>query len=429
MTVKKHRLWRVVLVVFVLLVAFRLILPYIVTRYVNKVLSELEGYRGSVSDVDIHLYRGAYQIDSMRIFKIDGEKEIPFIDIPVTDLSIEWSAILDGELVGEITFKKPVLNFIAEKKDSKPDGSSEESGDAQSGKNVDWTEQVKKLMPFRINRLRVSDGKVAFYDFSTAPNVDLFLNNVQLDALNLNNAKDNPELLPSRIYLQALSIGNGQLNIAIKANMLKEVPDLDMDLRFESVNLRALNDFFEAYAKVDVEHGKFNLYSEVAILDGKISGYVKPLFHELDVVDWKNDKDKPAKMLWESMVSFITETLENQKQNQFATKVPLSGEISSVDTSFLPALWNIFSNAFVEAFDQNTEGTISIASASTTSSEQKINGTEKTEVQSKRELRKERRKERREERRRTRKEKKEKSGDVKKNDAETSAGKSKDDNS
>jgi hypothetical protein len=423
MTVKKSRAWRVVLVVFVLLVAFRLILPYIVTRYVTKILSELEGYRGSVSDVDIHLYRGAYQIDSIRIFKIDGEKEIPFVDIPLTDLSIEWRAILDGELVGEITFKKPVLNFIAAKKSGEPFAGDEESGDEQSGKNVDWTEPVKKLMPFRINRLRVSDGKVAFYDFSTAPKVDLFLNNVELDALNLNNAKDNPELLPSRIYLQALSIGNGQLNIAIKANVLKEVPDLDMDLRFENVNLKALNDFFGAYAKIDVEHGTFNMYSEVAVLDGKISGYAKPIFHELRVVDWKDDKDEPVKMLWESMVNFIAEGLEDQKQRQFATKVPLTGEITSVDPSFLPALWNIFSNAFVEAFDHNTEGTVSIASASTASSEPAISEAEKTDVQSKRELRKERKKAR-QERRRARKEKKEKS-----EDAESDAEKSEKDNS
>ncbi len=419
MTVRKHRVWRVVLVVFVLLVAFRLTLPYIVTRYVNNVLNELEGYRGSVSDVHIHLYRGAYEIDSIRIFKIDGDKQIPFVDIPVTDLSVEWNAILDGELVGEITFRKPILNFIAEKKVNDPATGSEEPGDVQSGKNVDWTEPIKKLMPFRINRLRVSDGKIAFYDFSTAPEVDLFLNNVQLDALNLNNANDNPELLPSRIYLQALSIGNGQLNIAMKANLMKKVPDFDMDLRFESVNLKALNDFFEAYAKVDVEHGNFNMYSEVAVLDGKISGYVKPLFHGLQIANWKEDKEKPVEVLWESMVNFITEALENQKQDQFATKVPVAGEISSVDPSFLPALWNIFSNAFAEAFDHHADGTVSIASASTASGENEISEPEKPEVLSKRDLRKEKRKERREERRRARKEKRDKQN--KKDDEEGSA--------
>src|SRR3954466_15549722 len=96
---------KVLIGVVVLLVAVRLALPYIVTRYVNKVLGELEGYRGQIYDVDIHLLRGAYQIDSLKIFKINGNKEIPFIDIPLMDLSVEWQSLFNGKVVGEILFE------------------------------------------------------------------------------------------------------------------------------------------------------------------------------------------------------------------------------------------------------------------------------------------------------------------------------------
>jgi hypothetical protein len=383
---KVSRTWRVVLIVLVVLVAVRLALPFIVTRYVNKVLSELEGYRGVIEEVDIHLFRGAYQIHGLKIYKVDGNKEIPFVDIPTTDLSIEWEALFQGAIVGEVGFIKPVLNFIASKKDGQPGTTTE-----QAGEDVDWTEPIKKLMPFDINRLRIDDGKVTFYDFSTKPEVDIFLENVQLDALNLNNAKDNPEKLPSRIYLQALSIGNGQLNLAMRANVLKQVPDMDLDLRFENVNMTALNDFFGAYAKVDIEKGVFNLYSELAVNDGNITGYVKPLFNDLKVVDWKEDKEQPVKLIWESMVGFLAEIFENQREDQFATRVPLEGQIADVNTPFWPALWNVFSNAFVQAFENNTDGTISIASASNPDN----NSVDKKDVKSKKEARKERRKERR----------------------------------
>jgi hypothetical protein len=386
---KINRTWRVVLIVLVMLVAVRLALPFIVTRYVNKVLGELEGYRGSIDGVDIHLYRGAYQIHDIKIYKIDGNEEIPFVDIPVTDLAIEWNAIFQGALVGEIKFDQPVLNFISNKKDANK-SDEKNSGEGQSGKDVDWTVPIKKLMPFDINRLRIDDGKVAFYDLSTKPQVDLFLQNVQLDALNLNNAKDNPEDLPSRIYLQALSIGNGQLNVAMKANVLKQIPDMDIDLRFENVDLKALNDFFEAYAKVDIEKGNFNLYSEIAVADGKITGYVKPLFNDLKVVEWKSDQEQPIQLVWESMVGFLTEVFENQNKDQFATRVPVEGQIAEVDTSVWPALWGVFSNAFVEAFDRNTDGTVSIAS--TAPLKQSDN---KTVKKNKKEQKKDKRKERR----------------------------------
>ena len=383
---KLNRTWRVVLIVLVVLVAVRLALPFIVTRYVNKVLSELEGYRGVIEEVDIHLIRGAYQIHGLKIYKVDGNKEIPFVDIPTTDLSIEWDALFQGAIVGEVGFEKPVLNFIASKKDGKPGTTSE-----QAGEDIDWTEPIKKLMPFDINRLQINDGKITFYDFSTKPEVDLFLENVQLDALNLNNAKDNPEKLPSRIYLQALSIGNGQLNLAMKANVLKQVPDMDLDLRFENVDMTALNNFFGAYAKVDIEKGVFNLYSELAVNEGNITGYVKPLFNDLKVVDWEEDKEQPAKLIWESMVGFLAEIFENQREDQFATRVPLNGHIADVNTPFWPALWNVFSNAFVQAFENNTDGTISIASASESGNSSVDQG---NSGKSKKELRREKRKER-----------------------------------
>jgi hypothetical protein len=98
---------------------------------------------------------------------------------------------------------------------------------------------------------------------------------------------------------------------------------------------------------------------------------------------------------------------ENQKKNQFATRVPVEGEISQIETSVWPALWGVFSNAFVEAFERNTDGTISIASASLNNAKEPE--AEKEEKKSKKELRRERRKEKREQR----KHKKEKEGNEK----------------
>jgi hypothetical protein len=380
---KSKRALRIFLVLAIVLVAMRLALPFIVTRYVNNVLSEIPGYRGQIDGVTIHLIRGAYQIDSLKMFKINGNKEVPFIDIPVVDLSVEWRTLVRGKVVGEIQFEKPVLNFIGEKKDEKGDS----DGRGQSGEDVDWTRPITKLMPLQINHLSIEGGTIAFYDFSTKPHVDLFLREVELDAQNLNNATDNKDLLPSRVYARARSIGDGILSMNMRINVLKKLPDLDVDLKFENVNMPALNDFFAAYAKVDIEKGAFNLYSEVAVLDGKVTGYVKPLFNNLKVVNWKEEKKKPLHLVWESVVGFLVEVFENQEKNQFATRVPLEGKISEVQSPFWPALWNIFRNAFVKAFERNTDGTVTIAA-----------GKEKNKKESKKERRKRKRHERKEER-------------------------------
>jgi hypothetical protein len=347
----KKKYW-VIASILLLLVIGRLTLPFFVTRYVNKVLANIPEYSGSISGVDIWLIRGAYVIHDLKIYKIDGSLKVPFVDIPLTDLSVEWRALIHGSVVGEVVFEKPALNFIGGNKDS---GGKENN---QTGADVDWTVPLKELIPLQINRLEVVNGSVSFYDFTTKPRVDVNLKQLNLLATNLNNAERQTVALPSKINLTASSIGDGQLSIAMNMNVLKEIPDLDMDLKFENIDMPALNDFFLAYSNVDIEKGTFFLYSEMTVENGVINGYVKPLAQDVTVVNWKEDDQNIFNLVWQSIVGFLVEIFENQKQNQFATKVPLAGDLNNVETKTWPAIWNIFTNAFVKAFELKTDNTI-----------------------------------------------------------------------
>jgi hypothetical protein len=339
--------------IVLILVIARLMLPYFVTRFVNKVLADIPGYTGSISGVDIRLLRGAYSIEDLKLFKVEGIEKIPFIDIPTTDLSIEWSAIFKGSIVGEVIFTNPKLNFIG---GDRKDASGKTTN--QTGEDVDWTVPIKRLMPLQINRLEIENGSVFFYDFTTKPKVDLHLKQLHLLATNLNNADKQGTALPSKLKATAVSIGNGQLTINMDINILKEIPDLDMDMKFESINMPALNDFFFAYSKVDIEKGIFNVYSELTIEDGKIKGYVKPVAQDVKIVSWKNDKQDGINLIWQAIVGFFVEIFTNQEKNQFATKAELSGDLTSIKTKVWPTVWNVFKNAFVKAFEMNTDNTI-----------------------------------------------------------------------
>ncbi|MBP9924565.1 MAG: DUF748 domain-containing protein [Cyclobacteriaceae bacterium] len=338
--------------ILVVLLIGRLILPYFVTRYVNKVLANIPGYSGSITGVDIWLVRGAYVIHDLKIFKVDGSEKVPFVDIPSTDLSVEWKALIHGSVVGEVIFENPSLNFIGGNKDS------EGKENNQTGADVDWTVPLKELIPLQINRLEVTNASVFFYDFTSKPKVDLSLKQLNLLATNLNNAERQTVALPSKINLTANSIGDGQLSVAMNINVLKEIPDLDMDLKFENINMPALNDFFLAYSNVDIEKGTFFLYSEITAENGIINGYVKPLAQDVTIVNWKEDKQNVFNLVWQSIVGFFVEVFENQKEDQFATKVPLAGDLNNVKTKTWPTLWNIFTNAFVKAFEMKTDNTI-----------------------------------------------------------------------
>jgi hypothetical protein len=377
--------WWVAGSLVVLIIAARLSLPYFVTRYVNRVLAEIPGYAGSIYDVDIRLFRGAYVIDSLKLFKLDGNKRIPFVDIPVSDLSIEWGALFEGSVVGEAVFRDPVLNFIG--------GNKGDTTENQTGEDVDWTEPIKKLTPFQVNRMEVQNGTIMFYDLTTKPKVDISLNELHLLATNLNNASRQSERLPSTVTLTGTSIGGGHLKLDMQMNVLKKIPDVDLNMSFENVDMKALNDFFRAYAKVDVSSGAFNLYSEIAIDSGIVTGYVKPIAKNIKILDIKEDKN-PVNLLWESIVAGVKDVFKNQKENQLATRVPIVGDLNDPDVAVWPTVWNVFSNAFVKAFELNTDDTVRFADQDTELREE-----------TKKEMRKRERKERREARRKARKSK------------------------
>jgi hypothetical protein len=251
-------------------------------------------------------------------------------------------------------------------------------------------------MPLQINRLEINNGSVFFYDFTTKPKVNIHLDSLQVLATNLNNADNQKERLPSSVIASATSVGGGKLHINMNINVLKEVPDLDLNLKFEGINMPALNDFFVAYSKVDIERGTFNLYSELAVNNGEIAGYVKPIAQNIKVVNWEKDKKNPFNLVWQAIVGVVAEFFENQEENQFATKVPLQGNLKDVKSGVWPTIWNVFRNAFVKAFERNTDNTIKFSDTANTVEEKK----------SPKEERKERRAERREERERKREEKK-----------------------
>ena len=340
--------YSILLVIVGLLIIIRLMLPYFVVKYVNKVLNDIEGYQGSIIDVDLHLYRGAYVIDSMVIEKIEGNQPVPFFASKRIDLSVHWNAIFDGRIVGEVILEQPKINFVA----------GGDSTEAQYGEDVDWTKPLKELIPLQINLFSVNNGELHFQDFSAEPPVDVYLNDLQLKTTNLSNAQNVNDTLPSNLKLTAKSLGNGDLLLTGNMNVLKEIPDFDLDLTFENVDITALNDFLEAYAKVDAEQGVFHLYAEMLLLDGQLEGYVKPLLVDLKVIDLSDDDKSALLKIWEVVVGTVLEVFENQPADQFATKMPISGDLKNTDAGILPALWNILSNAFVEAFKKNTDNTI-----------------------------------------------------------------------
>ena len=336
------------LIIVVVLIAIRIALPFIIKDYVNKTLREMEGYNGSVSDIDLNLFRGAYVINDLVLTDESNAIPVPFLNIPVIDLSVEWGALFNGKIVGEIILERPVVNFAV----------SEDA--SQDGSEADWQEIIKELLPITVNRFEIIDGIITYYDFNTEPEIDVYIEDLNLLITNLTNVEKEEKSLPSTITASGNTIGGGILNVEAEFNALKEIPDIDLTLNIEQVDMTSLNDFVRAYSNTDVERGTFNLYTEVVVDDAQLKGYIRPVLENLEILDLEKEEGGFLKKTWEAMVEGIKVIFENPSEDQVATQTPLGGDLSqmNIDAGIWPTIWGLFKNAFVEALSKQTEDAI-----------------------------------------------------------------------
>lgn len=349
-------------ILLILVVSIRIALPYVMLHYANKELATLKGYRGHVNDIDIALLRCAYQLDSVYLNKYDSAKgrETPFFGSKRVDLSIEWKSLFKGSLVGEVELETPTLRFTKDKVEPK---------DVRKD-STELKEGFDKFMPLKVNRLEINDGRIRYIDDSSKPRVDIQLTHAHIVAKNLRNAYDSTVTLPATIQAKA-EIYDGTLDLFMKLNPLSEDPTFDMNAELRNTNLVKLNDFFQAYAKVDVGKGRFGLYTEAAAKDGYFSGYVKPILKDLDLTGKEDRKDNVLRKLWEGFADAVGEVVENQSKEQVATKIPLKGKVEDPTANIWYTIGSVLENAFIRAIQPSIDHEISLDDVASDKKEKK----------------------------------------------------------
>ena len=340
----------VVAVLALLLIILHLLLPWLVREYLNDQLADMGDYRGHVEDVDLTWWKGAYRINGLEITKTEGEAQVPFLDVPSMDISVRMRALWqEGILIGEVDIHQPELNFV--------DGDTEQQ--KQTGDGVDWRAQLEDMVPVQLNEVRIHQGTVSFRNFSSDPPVNISASEVQLSIRNLTNAPDAQGQRSASMAGTANFLGHAAVEASAHFDPLGRVDDADLQLRMLGLDLTRINDFASAYGKFDFRAGEGDLTMELEVRERQLDGYVKPLMRDVDVFDMEQDirnEDKGFfRGLWEAIVHGGQEVLQNQRKDQFATRIELSGSLDDTDMSAFQAFIAILRNAFVEAFTPRFE--------------------------------------------------------------------------
>lgn len=347
--------WMITLLsIAVVLIIIRIILPFVATKVANDYLgSKIPGYVGHLDAVHFAFIRGAYQVEGFYLDKIDTptKKETPFVSVDMIDLSLEWSALLHGKIVGKLYFETPVINFVREKVTP-----SEVVKDSTTFKEL-----LDVGMPIDVDRVEIENGSVHYKDMNSSPLVDVAIRNIHVLAENLQNTVNPLVLLPSSVEMDA-DVYGGHISVDAKLNLLAEVPTFDVQAEVKHLQLPELNNFFKAYGKFTVQSGDFSVYAEVAAKDGGFKGYVKPLMVNLRMLGPDDKDEDPLTKLWEGILDGVAWVFKNKNHDQLATKVPLEGRFDNPRPDIIYTIYEVLKNAFIQALNPSLDYEINIHS-------------------------------------------------------------------
>lgn len=354
---RSGRSWRVLLialaVIVVLLGVGRALLPGFVRDYVNRTLDQNPLYAGRIGAVTIHLWRGAYAIEDIRISKTTGNVPVPLFAAKRVDFAVQWSALVHGKIVGRMHMLKPELNFV----------DSDSEAEDQTGAGGPWLGIISDLFPFRINRAVVQNGSVHFRAFESREPVNVYLSEVNGTVDNLSNIRDETKPLLSSVRVTALAMDHAKFEMIMTLDPFAYRPTFELATRLMGLDVTQINSLAKSYGKFDFEKGWFDLVIEAEAKEGLLTGYAKPLFRDLQVFSLTEDiKDENAlELFWQAIVGGVTKLLTNRERDQFGSLIPFSGDLSqSTSADILTTLGNIFRNAFIRAYLPRLEGGDSI---------------------------------------------------------------------
>lgn len=344
---RRRRAWRwagVVLLVAALgLGVGRAVLPSVVRDYVNRTLDRNPLYDGNIGEVRIHLWRGAYSIEDVRIVKTTGNVPVPFFAARRVVFAMEWPALFHGRLVGRVLMDQPEMNFV--------DAPGE--GETQTGGGGPWLLVLKELFPFKLNSAVIRDGSIHFRAYQTVKPVDVYLTKLEATIDNLGNILDETNPLVSTVRATGVAVDHAKFEYNMTLDPSAYRPTFHLAVRLLSLDVTKINDLALAYGRFDFKRGWFDLILETDAKEGQLTGYVKPLFRNLKIFSLNEDlqNDNVLQFFWQAMVGGVTSLLKNQARDQFGTLIPFSGDATGDTTvDIFATIGNLLRNAFIRAY-------------------------------------------------------------------------------
>ena len=328
-------------------------IPLIILPLVNRVLKAMPDLSGHIKKITLNLWDGTVNIYGMSIEKKNQLVPVAFFTHEHMKLSLR---ITKRRLVADWYLNNFCINLVKGIRDE----------DSQLGVNDAWMNLARKMLKLSISRLEAENGNIHFRTYYTSPQAHVEMTDIHLVAENLNIGTKEENVLPADMTLTA-KLHGGNLKLDGKLNPRSPVPTFDANFEMTGLRLEEINSVLLAFAKIDVSRGVFNMSSEIAAKNRRISGYIKPVIQDIKLFNWKADKKSSVKkIIKELFIDGVVSLFKNHKHDQLATKIVIDGEIQGPSVNVWSIIGCMFFNAFVESLLPHIEDTVTIQSVGQT---------------------------------------------------------------
>jgi hypothetical protein len=198
-----------------------------------------------------------------------------------------------------------------------------------------------------VRELDITHSSFSYTDRTKDPNYRLFFSDTDIALKNLSNHLQQG---PANLTLHGKFMGSGDTQVSGDFLARQYGPAFHMNVAIRNTDLSSMNDILRAYGRFDVAAGHLSVFSEVSIKDGYISGYVKPMFANLEVYNYQKDKNTGIlHQAKELVIGGASHLFKNSRTQQVATEIDLTGKLTSPGVSTWQAFVQVLHNAFIEA--------------------------------------------------------------------------------
>ncbi len=206
------------------------------------------------------------------------------------------------------------------------------------------------LLVVNVKQGKVLDSEFGFVNKSSNPEYRVYVGEVNADLDNFTTRLRELQGGDAVVKVTGRFMGTGRSVIVGTFRPEQPTPDFDLEVQIVKTALKSFNDVLRAYADFDVSRGNLSVFGELSIRHQQVSGYLKPIFKDVEVYDPKQDAEKAwTQQVFESVIGGIVELLKNPDREQVAADAGISGPVTNPSADTWQVIGTLIQNAFFKA--------------------------------------------------------------------------------